>query len=130
MVSFKDWQENKDKWLNQDFALMTSDNGWKKRTQKNGIDIWQQSLADDKNDLFRWRLPNVAANHHEVYDVFVNKMIDYHHYWTKEYTGGFLVEKKKQRELDEYIMSLGSGGALQQTSQLITSIIAACIICS
>ena len=68
----------------------------KERTQKNGISIWQQSFEDDKNDLFRWRLPNVAADYQVVFDVFVNKMVDYHQYWTAEYTGGFLVE-----EIDE-----------------------------
>ena len=72
---------------------MTTDAGWKERTKKNGISIWQQSFADDKNDLFRWRLPSVAAAHHVVFDVFVNKMIDYHQYWTKEFTGGYLVQQ-------------------------------------
>ncbi len=96
MITIKDWQLNKEKWLDKDLDLMTSDKGWKKRSQKNGISIWQQPFSDDKNDLFRWRLPNVAATHSTVFDVFVNKMVDYHHYWTVEYTGGFLVE-----EIDE-----------------------------
>jgi hypothetical protein len=92
MVTIKDWQLNNEKWLDKDLALMTSNAGWKERAQRNGISIWQQSFADDKNDLFRWRLPNVPASYQVVFDVFVNKMIDYHHYWTKEFTGGFLVE--------------------------------------
>jgi hypothetical protein len=96
MIKFKDWQSNNEAWLNKDLALMTSDEGWKKRSQKKNITIWQQSFTDDKNDLFRWRLPKVAANHNEVFDVFTNKMIDYHHYWTAEFSGGFLV-----KELDE-----------------------------
>ena len=92
MVTIRDWQINKENWLDQDLALMTSDAGWRERTQKSGISIWQRSFADDDNDLFRWRLPSVAADHNVVFDVFVNKMIDYHQYWTAEYTGGFLVE--------------------------------------
>ncbi len=96
MITLQDWQANKDKWLDRDLALMTSDAGWKKRGQKNGINIWQQPFADDKNDLFRWRLPQVAADFREVHNVFANQMIDYHQYWTAEYTGGFLVE-----EIDE-----------------------------
>jgi hypothetical protein len=96
MITFKDWELNNEKWLDKDLALMTTDNGWKERSQKNGIIIWQQPFVDDKNDLFRWKIPKVAVNHSEVFDVFVNKMIDYHHYWTAEYTGGFLV-----KEIDE-----------------------------
>ena len=93
MITIQDWQLHKDKWLDTDLALMTSNDGWKERTAKNGISIWQQSFADDKNDLFRWRLPKVAAGYKVVHDVFINKMIDYHQYWTKEYTGGFMVKE-------------------------------------
>ncbi|MCP9764686.1 hypothetical protein [Lacihabitans soyangensis] len=96
MTTLKDWKENKEKWLERDFELMTKDTGWKERLQKDGVSIWQRSFADDKNDLFRWRLPKVSANHKEVFDVFTNQMIDYHHYWTAEYTGGYVV-----KELDE-----------------------------
>jgi START domain len=96
MIQLNDWRLNREKWLDSDLALMTSNDGWKLRSQKKDIPIWQRSFADDKNDLFRWRLPRVAATHHEVFDVFVNKMVDYHHYWTAEYTGGFLVQ-----DLDE-----------------------------
>jgi hypothetical protein len=93
MIKFKDWQLNQEKWLDTDLALMTSDEGWKKHTQKKGINIWQRSFPDDKNDLFRWRLPRVAAPHEEVFDIFTHKMIDYHHYWTAEYTGGYVVKE-------------------------------------
>lgn len=93
MITLQDWQLKKEEWLDKDLALMTSNEGWKKRTEKQGISIWQQAFIDDKNDLFRWRLPNVAANHSEVFDVFTNKMIDYHHYWTAEYTGGYMVKE-------------------------------------
>lgn len=93
MITISDWQLNNEKWLDKDLALMTTTIAWQKRTEKNGITIWQQPCADDKNDLFRWRIPDVAAGHTEVYDVFINKMIDYHQYWTVEYSGGFLVEE-------------------------------------
>lgn len=96
MITLEDWQLNKEKWLDTDLSLMTSDEGWKERTKKGSISIWQRPFSDDKNDLFRWRLPKVAANHSEVFDVFTNKMLDYHQYWTAEYSGGFLV-----KELDE-----------------------------
>lgn len=96
MITIKDWQANKDNWLDTDLALMTSNEGWKERSQKNGINIWQRSFSDDKNDLFRWRLPSVSAKHEEIFDVFTKKMIDYHQYWTAEYTGGFVV-----KEIDE-----------------------------
>jgi hypothetical protein len=93
MTSQQDWQQNKEAWLDKDLALMTLSNGWKERSQKNGISIWQRPFPDDKNDLFRWRLPKIAAPHTEVFDVFTNKMIDYHQYWTAEYTGGYVVKK-------------------------------------
>jgi hypothetical protein len=96
MIKFQDWQINKAKWLDTDLALMTNDNGWKERTQKGGISIWQRPFADDENDLFRWRLPKVEADFKEVFDVFTNQMIDYHHYWTAEYSGGYIV-----KEIDE-----------------------------
>ena len=96
MINLKDWQLNKGKWLDTDLALMTSNEGWKERSHKKGISIWQRPFVDDKNALFRWRLPCVAAPHDEVFDVFTNKMIDYHHYWTAEYTGGYVV-----KEIDE-----------------------------
>jgi len=96
MITFQDWELNKETWLNQDLTLMQSDEGWRERTQKNGIKIWQRPFPDDKNDLFRWRIPKVEAVHSEVYDVFVHKMIDYHHYWTAEYTGGFLVKELEE----------------------------------
>ena len=91
MITLNDWQLNKENWLDTDLALMTSDEGWRERSRKNNVPIWQRSFANDKNDLFRWRLPRVAAPHDEVFDVFTNKMLDYHQYWTAEYTGGFLV---------------------------------------
>ena len=93
MITLQDWELNKEKWSDQDLALMTSDAGWKERNRKNGVSIYQRSFDDDKNDLFRWRLPSVAAGHDVVFDVFVNKMIDYHQYWTAEYTGGFMVKQ-------------------------------------
>lgn len=92
MITINDWQLNNEKWLDADLMLMTSDEGWRERSQKKGICIWQRPFADDKNDLFRWRLPRVAAPHGEVFDVFTHKMIDYHQYWTAEYTGGFRVQ--------------------------------------
>lgn len=92
MITLQDWHQNKEKWWDTDLALMTSNEGWKQRTKKGSISIWQRPFADDKNDLFRWRLPSVAAHHSEVFDVFTNKMIDYHHYWTAEYTGGYVVK--------------------------------------
>lgn len=92
MITLHDWQLNKEKWLDKDLALMTTEEGWIERTQKGGISIWQRPFDDDKNDLFRWRLPNVAARHTEVFDVFTNQMIDFHHYWTAEYTGGYVVK--------------------------------------
>ena len=92
MTTLTDWQLNKEKWLDTDLALMTADDGWRERSRKKGIPIWQRSFPDDKNDLFRWRLPRVAAPHSEVFDVFTHKMIDYHQYWTAEYTGGFRVQ--------------------------------------
>ena len=91
MITIEQWRNNKDKWLDRDLALMTDDAGWRERTQKGGISIWQRSFSDDANDLFRWRLPSVAASHTVVHDVFANQMIDYHQYWTAEYTGGYLV---------------------------------------
>jgi START domain len=97
MITIKNWQLNKEAWMDKNLSLMTTNDGWEKRSQKNGIPIWQRPFADDKNDLFRWRLPNVAAPHTEVFDVFTNKMIDYHHYWTAEYTGGYVV-----KEIDTY----------------------------
>ncbi|AQG81382.1 hypothetical protein [Spirosoma montaniterrae] len=92
MITLADWESQHEKWSETDLSLMTSDAGWRKRSQKNGITIWQQAFADDKNDLFRWRIPNVAAPYDSVHDVFANKMVDYHQYWTAEYTGGFLVK--------------------------------------
>lgn len=92
MITVQDWKQKKDKWLDTDLALMTSNDGWKERSHKNDVPIWQRPFDDDKNDLFRWRLPHVAANYSEVFDVFTNKMIDYHHYWTAEYTGGYVVK--------------------------------------
>ncbi|MDX1908176.1 MAG: hypothetical protein SF053_14160 [Bacteroidia bacterium] len=91
MVTLAAWQNQQEIWLDQDLAFMTSDAGWKKRTQKYGINIWQRPCSDDKNDLFRWRIPRVAADFREVYDVFVNQMPAYHQYWTAEYSGGFWV---------------------------------------
>ena len=35
MVTIKDWQINKEKWLDHDLILMTSDAGWRERTPKN-----------------------------------------------------------------------------------------------
>lgn len=93
MITLRDWQSNHEKWLDQDLTLMTSNEGWKERVKKKDITIWQRPFVDDKNDLFRWRIPNVAANHKEVFDVFINKMVDYHQYWTAEFTGGFVVEE-------------------------------------
>ena len=94
MITIQDWQSNKEAWLDTDLALMTSNEGWKERSQKKGISsIWQRPFSDDKNDLFRWRLPRVAAPHHQVFDVFTNKMLDYHQYWTAEYTGGYVVKE-------------------------------------
>ena len=93
MITIEDWQLNSEKWLDQDMVLMTTDTGWKERSRKNGISIYQRSFPDDKNDLFRWRIPNVAAAHHQVFDVFINKMVEYHQYWTAEFTGGFIVKE-------------------------------------
>ncbi len=96
MITIQNWQANKEKWLDTDLALMTSNEGWNERSKKKDINIWQRPFPDDKNDLFRWRLPNVKADFNEVFDVFTNKMLDYHQYWTAEYSGGFVV-----KELDE-----------------------------
>jgi hypothetical protein len=80
MVNLQDWEQNKGDWSDSDFALITSNEGWKVRNQKNGINIYQRSFADDKNDLFRCRLPNIEALHTEVFEVFTNKMLEYHQY--------------------------------------------------
>ncbi len=91
MITLEAWRQHRDQWLDEDLRLMTTQDGWRKRTQKNDVTIWQRSFPDDNNDLFRWRLPRVAASHREVFQVFTQQMIDYHQYWTAEYTGGCMV---------------------------------------
>jgi hypothetical protein len=93
MITLSDWQLNNQQWLDKDLALLSTLAGWKEAAIKEGITIWQQPFADDKNNLFKWAIPSLNATHNQVFDVFVNKMTDYHHYWTKEYTGGFVVEQ-------------------------------------
>jgi hypothetical protein len=92
MTTLENWQINREVWQEQDLSLMAKNDGWHLRTKKKEVSILQRSFEDDKNDLFKWRLPNVAANHKQVFDVFTNKMVDYHHYWTAEYSGGYVVK--------------------------------------
>ena len=41
MITLRDWELNKEKWLDKDLALMQSDEGWRERTQKKGIKIFK-----------------------------------------------------------------------------------------
>lgn len=93
MITLEAWRQHRDSWLEQDLQLMTAQDGWRRRSQQQDVVIWQRSFPDDRNDLFRWRLPRVAASHREVHEVFTRQMIDYHQYWTAEYTGGRMVEE-------------------------------------
>jgi hypothetical protein len=42
-----------------------------------------------------------------------------------EELAGFLLEKKRQREIDEYVLSLGKGGFVEQAGQFVTGMVAA-----
>lgn len=49
-------------------------------------------MPDDENLLFRWHLSAVAAPADVVFEGFVRRLLEYHKEWTREFTGGHVVE--------------------------------------
>ena len=74
------WAEDAERWLADDLALLTRDEGWTPvRT-----DVWRRAMPQDPNAMFRWRL-DLAAPADLVFEVFVRRIVDYHRYFTKEF---------------------------------------------
>ncbi len=88
-----DWLTNSADWLEVDYRLMTSDEGWSAGPRYGAIEVDRRRMPDDPNDLFRWKLPDIEAAHEHVFDCFVRRVLDYHQHWTKEFAGGHVVEQ-------------------------------------
>ncbi len=89
---FATWEANASAWLDEDLRLMTSDGGWKSLLHRADLDIWSRPSVDDRNHLFRWKLPVVAATADVVFDAFVRRVLEFHKEWTREFAGGHVVE--------------------------------------
>lgn len=87
-----DWAERAAAWLELDHQLMTNDDGWRPVVQRDDVQLWRRRMPDDRNHLYRWRLPRVAAPAEVVFAGFVDRLLDYHKQWTREFMGGRVVE--------------------------------------
>jgi hypothetical protein len=92
MESTRDWKTRSAAWLDRDHALLTDDAGWSPVVQRDDLQLWRRRMPDDRNHLFRWRLPVVAAPADVVFEGFVHRLLDYHKAWTREFMGGRVVE--------------------------------------
>jgi hypothetical protein len=79
-------------WLAQDLVLLNDANGFRSLVDRGDLQIGSRPMPDDPNLLFRWRLPVVNASADVVLEGFVNRLLDYHAEWTKEYVGGHVVD--------------------------------------
>ena len=79
-------------WLDTDHRLMTEPDGWRLRARHGRIVIHSRPTPDDRNDLFKWEMPEIGASHEIVFDAFVHRILDHHGAWVRAYTGGRLVE--------------------------------------
>jgi hypothetical protein len=78
-------------WLDVDLALLRDVDGWRSHVDRPDLQIVSRLLPDDPNLLFRWRLVEVEAPADVVFAGFVERLLDYHAEWTKEYVGGRVV---------------------------------------
>lgn len=92
MEPIDDWKARADGWLARDHELLTTDDGWSPLRARDGVALWQRTMADDRNRLFRWRLPLVGAPADVVFEGFVHRLLEYHREWTREFDGGEVVE--------------------------------------
>lgn len=88
-----DWLASSAEWLETDYRLMTSDEGWTAGPRYGAIEVDRRRMPDDPNELFRWKLPDIGAPHDHVFEAFVARVLDYHQHWTKEFVGGHVVER-------------------------------------
>jgi hypothetical protein len=87
------WPEIQSEWLDTDHRLLTSLDGWTPHRRREGNRVWRRSMPGDANDLFLWQSPLINAPAATVDDVLVNRLLDYHQHWTKEFRGGRVVER-------------------------------------
>ena len=92
MESMEHWRERADGWLAQDHALMTDAAGFRSRLDRPDLQIGSRPMPGDANELFRWRVPSVAASADGVFEGFVHRLLDFHKHWTREYIEGHVVE--------------------------------------
>ena len=86
------WSSCADEWLDLDHRLMTDSSGWRPVLEGVDLRIWSRRMPDDTNLLFRWHLPSLDAPAEVVFAGFVDRLLDYHAQWTKEFSGGRVVE--------------------------------------
>jgi hypothetical protein len=92
-------------------------------------DIWGATASHAYNDSFSLRSPWYRYTGRPISEEDFNGQygdsgIPYDPNMTEE-LAGFLLEKKRQREIDEYVLSLGKGGFVERTGQFVTGMVAA-----
>jgi hypothetical protein len=83
--------DDSESWLETDLALLLDHGGWRSHVERSDLQIGSRPMPDDPNLLFRWRLPVVAAPCDVVFACFVDRLLEFHGEWTKEYVGGWVV---------------------------------------
>jgi hypothetical protein len=93
------------------------------------LDIWGATASHSYDDSFSLRTPWYRYTGRPISEEDFNRQygdsgIPYDPNMTEE-LADFLLEKKQQREIDEYVLSLGKGGFVEQVGQFVTGMVAA-----
>jgi hypothetical protein len=88
----REWMAQSQDWLTTDHHLLTAPDGWSPRAPRGAFAIQRRAVPDDPNHLFRWRIDRLGAPAEAVFEAFVDRILENHGHWTREYTGGRVVD--------------------------------------
>ena len=78
-------------WSGTDLELLRDAAGFRTLVTRDDLQIGCRAMPDDPNLLFRWRLSVVNAPARVVFQGFVDRILDYHGEWTREFVDGTVV---------------------------------------
>jgi hypothetical protein len=84
-----------DAFLDRDHRLLIDPAGWRPAGRGPGHVLFRRREPDDPNDLFLWRIDRLEAPPARVQAAFVDRILDYHRHWTKEFQGGRVVAEPR-----------------------------------
>jgi len=85
------WSSCDPEWFDDDYTLMTTDDGWWEASSSDGITVDEHTTNYTSYNIFRFTIPTLNATSDVVLDVFDLGILNYSVAWTPQFASGELI---------------------------------------